>query len=336
MLTVLEHLPEGLLDVPARELDRVLAGPTLIHLPGRRPDPLFVSILLHGNEDVGLAAVQGLLARHAGRELPRALSLFVGNVAAARAGLRALPGQPDYNRVWPGAEDGGTPEHAMMAQVTEAMRARGVFASVDLHNNTGLNPHYACVNRLDARSLQLASLFSRTVVYFLRPRGVQSWAFSQFCPSVTCECGKTGDASGVAHASAFLDACLHLAEIPAHPVRDGDIHLFHTVATVKVPEACSIGFGAAAADLVFPAELDHLNFRELPAGTLLARRPGGADAGLEVWDERGRQVAGDFLAQAGDEIRLARPLMPSMLTLNEAVIRQDCLCYFMERYPLPR
>ena len=88
MLTVLDTLPERFLDTPARELHRVLPGPTLIHLPGRRPTPLFVSVLLHGNEDSGVVALQRVLRAHAGRELPRALSILVGNVAAAREGLR--------------------------------------------------------------------------------------------------------------------------------------------------------------------------------------------------------------------------------------------------------
>jgi hypothetical protein len=37
-----------------------------------------------------------------GYDLPRSLSLFVGNTAAAEQGVRHLPEQPDYNRVWPG------------------------------------------------------------------------------------------------------------------------------------------------------------------------------------------------------------------------------------------
>jgi hypothetical protein len=32
------------------------------------------------------------------------------------------------------------------------------------------------------------------------------------------------------------------------------------------------------------------------------------------------------------KIRLRVPVMPSMLTLDERVVRQDCLCYLMERY----
>ena len=59
-------------------------------------------MLLHGNEDTGLKAIQSLLADYRGRALPRALSLFVGNVQAAAQGQRHLEGQPDYNRVWPG------------------------------------------------------------------------------------------------------------------------------------------------------------------------------------------------------------------------------------------
>ena len=61
---------------------------------------MFVSVLLHGNEDTGLAAAQEVLRRHLSRELHRSLLLFVGNVAAAAANVRTLPGQADYNRVW--------------------------------------------------------------------------------------------------------------------------------------------------------------------------------------------------------------------------------------------
>ena len=34
------------------------------------------------------------------------------------------------------------------------------------------------------------------------------------------------------------------------------------------------------------------------------------------------------------QLRTRCGLMPSMLTLDERVIRQDCLCYIMERYDL--
>lgn len=332
-LTQLDTLPAGLLDRPAARLHEILPGPALIHLPGRRTPPLFVSVLLHGNEDTGWQAMQAVLRKYADSELPRALSLFIGNVAAAREGLRRLDGQPDYNRVWPGAEPPHPAEQAIMQQAVDAMRARGTFASVDIHNNTGLNPHYACVNRLEPHFLHLATLFSRIVVYFVRPLGVQSAAFAELCPAVTLECGKPGTPGSVEHAADFVEACLHLAEFPAHAVAAHDIDLFHTVATVKVPEAARFGFGAPQADIDFVPELDHYNFRELGHGDVLGRVRPGSGVALQVTDEAGTDVGARLFDYRDGHIVLKKRLMPAMLTRDERVIRQDCLCYLMERIP---
>ena len=332
MLTQYEALPPGLLDLPAARLGEVLPGPTLIHLPGRRTPPLFVSVLLHGNEDTGWLAAQSVLKKFASAELPRALSLFIGNVEAARTGLRRLDGQPDYNRVWPGGEEAHPAEAAMMQEVVDAMRARGVFASIDIHNNTGLNPHYACVNRLEQDFLHLAVLFSRIVVYFIRPRGVQSAAFAELCPAVTVECGKPGTPGRFEHAAAFKEASQHLCEFTAHPQPPHDVDLFHTVATVKIPEQLSFGFGAPDADIDFVPELDHYNFRELAHGDAWGRVRQGR---LLALDETGTDIGDRLFVYRKNEITLRRPLMPAMLTRDERVIRQDCLCYLMERIAYP-
>lgn len=334
MLNVIEHIPTGLLSAKTTELNALLGGPTLIHLRGRREPPLFVAVLLHGNEDTGFYAIQELLRAYRDQELPRALSLFIGNVAAAEHGQRHLDQQPDYNRVWPGAADDSSPEARMMQQIQAQMRQRGVFASIDVHNNTGLNPHYACINRLDDPFLHLASMFSRTAVYFLRPKGVQSLAFAALCPSVTLECGKVGHEHGSAHAREYILACLHLAQHPQHAIAPQDIDLFHTVATVKVRPGTGFSFGDADSALRFIDDLDHLNFRELPSGTLLARQAAGDVHVLEVIDEAGQQVTEHFLTSRDGAIRTTRPVMPSMLTMNAQAIRQDCLCYLMERLSL--
>lgn len=339
VLTVLERLPSRFFEVQARELPEILNGPTLVNLPGRREPALFVSILLHGNEDTGLLAMQRVLHRYLDSDgegvLPRALSLFIGNVAAAGRGLRRLDGQPDFNRIWPGTSEAEAPEMAMMCQVRDLMRERGVFASVDIHNNTGVNPHYACINRLGDPFFHLATLFGRTVVYFIRPTGVQSAAFAELCPAVTLECGKVGDRAGVEHAAQYVDACLHLAQIPEHPVAPHDIDLFHTVATVRIPEEVSFGFGGDALDVRLAPDLDHLNFRELPEGTALGWVTENCDRCLEVRDEFGESVGMRYFEVVDGELRTRVPLMPSMFTRDERVIRQDCLGYLMERYPLP-
>lgn len=333
MLTVVDALPEGFLATPARELHRVLTGATLIRLPGRRAPALFVSVLLHGNEDSGLAGVQQVLRDHAGRELPRALAVLVGNVGAAREGLRRLDGQPDYNRVWPGTvEHAHTAEAAAMAHAHRLVTEHGVFAALDIHNNTGINPHYGVVSRLDAATLHLALLFSRTVVWFRGLPGTQTASFAGIAPAVAVECGKPGQPANARAAADFIAAALHLAEFPVHDVREQDIDLYHSVAIVRLRPDVSFSFGDAAAQVRFSAQLDHMNFRELSAGAVFGHCEHAMP--LDVRDESGADVAAMFFASDAGRLCLQRPAMPAMLTLDERVVRQDCLCYLMERVPL--
>ncbi|MBL1265646.1 M14 family metallopeptidase [Candidatus Methylomicrobium oryzae] len=332
LFTQLDSLPAGLLDIDTVRLRALLPKPTLIHLAGRLDEPLFVSVLLHGNEPTGFMAVQRLLKKYRNRELPRSLALFLGNVDAAARDVRRLEHQPDYNRIWPGTELPASPETAMAAAVFEAMRERRPFASIDIHNNTGLNPHYACINRLDNRFLQLATLFGRLVVYFRRPTGVQSAAFAELCPSVTIECGRPGQQYGVDHAFEFLDSSLHLSALPEQPVHVGDIDLFHTVAQARIADHVSFSFSRSDSDLLLSEDLERMNFTEIAAGTVLGQvSKVPLSSLLLVQNEQGHDVAGQFFGLHNGTLQIIRPTMPSMLTLDERVIRQDCLCYLMER-----
>jgi hypothetical protein len=62
----------------------------------------------------------------------------------------------------------------------------------------------------------------------------------------------------------------------------------------------------------------------------------GGEGRLDVSDETGRPVFERYFAVRDGEIRTVTPVMPSMLTLDQRVIRQDCLGYLMERYSVPR
>ena len=330
MLNIYQHLPDGILQCEATELHQVLPGPSLIQLEGRHRQPLFISLLLHGNETTGWLAMRRVLHKYQAAELPRSICLFIGNVHAAKEGLRLLEGQPDYNRIWKGEGEG--PEAVMVRQVLEIMREQPPFASIDLHNNTGRNPHYACINRLENRFMHLASLFSRTVVYFIRPDSVQSMAFAGLCPAVTVECGKPGEPHGVEHAAEFVDACLHLSEFPEHDIAPHDIDLFHTVAVVKIPPQLSVGLPGDTADICLPGELDQLNFCELQPGVAMGSVSHEAvGAGFLATDEHGADVSERYFAIEEGRILTRLPVMPSMLTLDKTIIKQDCLCYLMER-----
>lgn len=329
-LNIRHDLPEDILRRPANRLYEVLNGPTLVHLKGKRKPPLFLSVLMHGNENTGWRVIQNILREH-GDHLPRALSIFIGNIKAARYGKRRLEKQPDFNRIWAGGGD--TSEHMIVKDVLRIMRRKGPFASIDIHNNTGINPHYACVNRLGAQYLQLARRFSRMVIYFTRPSGVQSLAFARFCPAVTLECGQPGDEIGIQLATKLVNEVMQLEAIPDASVSDSDIDLYHTVAVAKVPPKISISFDNKPADIRFIRGIEQLNFEEIPAGTVLAELQDNIIP-LDVMDEDGHPVTMQYFAAEDQKLKTRTALMPSMLTTNEHIVRQDCLCYLMERYKL--
>ena len=337
MLDVYDRLPEGLLDLESDQLYKVFKRPTLIHLQGDRQPPLFVSILLHGNETTSWLAMRELLRKYQNpsqnqsqnQTLPRSLSLFIGNVSAARHRLRHLPNQPDYNRIW---QSGDSPEHRMAQQVIDEMRSRGVFASIDVHNNTGRNPHYGCITHLEKDFRKLARLFSKTVVYYTSPKTVQSFAFGQFCPSIVVECGQPDVPDGTTHALEFIETCLNLDSFDSLPDSFiDDIDLFHTVAIVKIPEEINFSFeDNPQDDITFPDGMDCLNFCELPIGANFGKAK-TEKAYLSALSEDGEEKSDRFFQIKNGEIILKKSVMPSMLTLNTAIVRQDCLCYLMQR-----
>jgi len=331
MLNIINTIPEGLLDLTAPELHTLLPGPSLLHLNGHRKEPVFVSVLLHGNEHTGWESMRKLLNQYKGTVLPRSLSVFIGNVEAARHNQRFLDHQPDFNRIW---NIGDSPEHKMMQEVAAQMEQRNVFLSIDIHNNTGKNPHYACINNTYSQFLQIATLFSRTVVYFIRPKGVQSMTFAELCPAVTIECGTSGEASGIEQACEFVNTCLNLEVISDHTVKIKDLDLYHTVAIVKFPEDISFGFDPGDYDLWLDKRIEECNFSEIPVGTSFGRVQTGVRKVLDIRDEQGNEVSEQYFCIDNGDLKSRRTIVPAMITVNTDVIRKDCFCYIMERYPL--
>lgn len=330
---VLDHVPDGFLDCPAARVSQLLRKPTLFDLPGRDPRPLFVSTLLHGNEDSGLIAVQEVLRRHASRGLPRSLLLFIGNVEAAAQNLRMTPEQPDFNRIWPGTEKAPSPHTRMAQWVYDHAARRNIFASIDIHNNTGFNPHYSCIARLEPQFIALALLFSRLIVRSQRPVGTLTNAFAALTPAITVECGRAGGEtgkSGARHAAELLEAALSIAHLPEQAPAAHDVELLRTFAIVKTPQGASFSFDGAEADFQFRADLDRLNFSELAAGESFGRL-GAKGVRLDIFPGDSDHAREAYFDYADGEIRLRRAAIPAMLTQDPRAIRGDCLCYLMHR-----
>jgi len=319
------------MNVPASELWRHLRGPSLFRVPGRQIQPLFVSALLHGNEDTGWQAVQAVLRQHRATLLPRPLVIFVGNIAAAKAGVRTLPRQEDFNRAWPGTPHPDTPLARLMRGLVETIRRETPFASIDIHNNTGHNPHYACVNSCEETHLHLARLFSRTIVYFEHPVGVQSAALATICPAVTIECGRADEESGVTHAAEFISSVLAIHHFPDHPVPDGDLDLMQTFAIIKIPKDASFSYDGTDADFRLRPDLDRLNFAELEPGTIFGTLGAARSRRLDIVAAESKRAVGGYFEYVRGEIRLSERAVPAMLTTDPNAVRLDCLGYLMHR-----
>ena len=333
-LHIIDEVPDRLLEVSPQELHQVLPGPTLLRIPGQKEPPLFICTLLHGDEPTGFLAVQQLLKHYHAQEkpLPRSVWLFLGNIAAARDNVRHLPDQPDYNRIWKG---GPLPEHRLVEQVLEILNANKPFAGVDIHNTSGKNPHYTCVNKLEGPFLNLGRLFSPTIVYFTRPEEVISRALAELCPAITVESGLARDPFGVDHVLDFLEQCLALETLPDATDNPAESRIYHSIARIEVPANCRIGYGEACreADFSFVENLESMNFVQQPENTLLGWRR-NPDLKLSVVGEHGEDVSEGFISYQDEEIRLIRSVVPSMFTTFVPNVLDDCLGYLMQRYSL--
>jgi len=326
MLNEMNHIPDEFLDTSAENLHRILPAPTLFHLPGINPQPLFLCTLLHGNETTGLYAIQRLLKKYQDRPLPRAISLFIGNIAAARENQRRLDNQDDYNRIWPGSHHNDSPEKDMMQTVTHIMKKKKPFASIDIHNNTGKNPHYGCINILNPHGLVLASEFSDIAVYFTDPKGVQSSAFSDFCPAVVLECGQSSDRSGEDHALSYLEKILQIDNLSSQ--NSNNLKLYHTIARVLIPKTVTIG--DTRSDLCLNHQLEEKNFHLIQPGTEFASVNSTKEKLITVCSESHEDITDEYITTEENKFLFKKTITLAMFTTNEQAIRQDCVCYFME------
>lgn len=305
-LSVEHSLPASLANLPATALADELGGPTLFDLRKPNRPPLFVSVLIHGNEVSGWDAVRTLFP-----EITDASTLlFLGNLQAAARGLRALPGRVDFNRVW---EQGASTEASVAAEVTAYVKAAGPRLALDIHNTTGDNPPYSVVCRSDPETLALAGAFSNHALLATQPHGFQTRRFAQFCTAMTIEVGIPGDPAGKTRATAFLQTLL--ADGPRRGARlPASLSLYETAARVTLAEGA-----------VLDPDMQRFNFRTAPAGTALTR-----SGGLRATTDDDRDLGGEYFGTNNGVAVLKRPTMLAMYTGEEEAARRDCLCYFLE------
>lgn len=326
-----EDIGPGDIPVDAIEWLRRLGGPTLIHVAGRdRSRSRVVATLLHGNEPSGTRAISRFLREDLHPMVD--IVFFIGAVETALADggfvHRALPGHRDMNRCWrpPWQEHEGIVAEAVL----EHLRAAAPECLVDLHNNTGHNPAYGVAFHLGHAERSLVSIFADRVVHTPIELGTLVEGALSLCPSVTIECGRSGDEAADEAAWRGLVELID-REVIDFDRPDRDVSVLVDPVRIRLQPGTRLAFAdvpAPEADVTIASDVDRHNFEALAPGVLLGwlredcewpfYTEGAADDG-----DRSREL----IAHRGDRLETARALVPIMMTTDPAVALSDCLFY---------
>ena len=331
-LKIIDHIPEGFWEIQPSEITTLINNPTLIHLRGKEDQPFFVSVLLHGNEYSGLLILQNILKKYRDQILPRSLIVFVANPKACAKGVRHLEDQPDFNRIWKG---GSSYEELLVKPVLQYVKDHQIQGAIDIHNNTGRNPIYACINKRKEEFVKLAQVFSVNIVYFTKPDTVLSKALSEICPAVVLECGLPGHIQGIDSGVHLIENILDVEEKwKQNKVKENSI--YHTYATLYIAPDSHLSFHPEPflkdKGLCFIKEWDKLNFKQLQAGTFLGKVSDSKQ--IKLIDHQGKNIFDQFFSIIENNLTVKTAFIPGMLTQDIQVAQSDCLGYVMEKIPL--
>ncbi len=308
-----------------------LGGPTLLTLDGEdQARTRGVATLLHGNEPSGLRALLAYL-RSEHRPATRVVC-FVGAVAAAHHppgfAHRMRPGRRDLNRCFQppfAGEDG-----AVAGEALRLLREARCEALVDLHNNTGHNPAYGVGTGVDAARLNLASLFAERYVCTDLRLGSLIEATSEDFPTITVECGRSGEPAADRAASEGLARYLRAPALETRRVEAPRMTVFADPIRVCVRPGLRLAFGrgpAAGADLTLADDIDAYNFSAvLPGAPVGWLGPRGLWP-LEARGADGEDVSQDLFVARDGRLETRRGLVPIMMTTDPVVAAADCLFY---------
>jgi hypothetical protein len=312
---------------------RELGGPVLLRVPGRDPTRVrAVATLLHGNEPSGPRAVHAWL--RSGAEPAVDMLIFLGAVDTALAeptmSFRFLPGQRDLNRCFRPPFTG--PEGVVAAELLERLRDACPEALVDIHNNSGHNPAYGVGLRAGAVELTLAGLFSRRYVQSDLMLGALVEGTAHDFPSITVECGRSGDPAADAVARAGLEAFGGREQLEVDRLPEG-IELFVDPMRVGLRPGLRLAFGdgpAPGADLTMSADVDRHNFDALPPGTPIGWLGESGTWPLLTMATDGGEHSTELFVQRNGKLETRREIVPIMMTTSPAAALADCLFYVVQ------
>jgi hypothetical protein len=334
-----DGLPDELLDLTDLELLRAVGKPTLLRIPGTGEQaPRAIACLLHGDESTGYHATLTVLRRR--RTYPFDLYVLIGNVRAALAehgyGHRFLDDQEDFNRVW-GLGEPTTQMRRAADGMLDILTGAGLESLVDVHNNTGDNPFYAIVTRERPEVINLATLFTTTLLSWDLDAHTLMEALHDDCAAIAVECGMPGRPESHAFAVDALRRYLGAPPIATdRVVRDFDMLAGLRKVTVRPEVRFTFGGNLSEdVDFVVAEDADVHNFVEVPEGHVVGLVHPGAALPLRAVTAAGDDVTAEHFHVVDGAVLTSIPTTPVMMTRTVEAARKDCLFYVATELPPP-
>ena len=344
MLQYFEGVPDFFADAEKDDFEilKTLKKPTLIRLKGKSSgEALFVSCLIHGDEESGWKAVRAFL----GQPTACAWDLYfsIGNIPAALWGKgheqRVVPPDgEDYNRCWD-IEQATGPLAKSARELLDFLKTKKLRGSLDIHNTTGRNPPFCVIADSNEALLTLASQFSDRIIHSPL-NGTLTRAMGDLCPSLTVECGIRGEKSSEEVAKKSLKRFLEIFGAPTRPTLERkEYRLFKDPERVLIPKEISIGVEGESSeprDFMIARGLDRFNFNRVPPGTLLGTlrsperelpfRHKNPNSPLPT----NSRLIDTYFRKEGNRVVSKAPFTPIMMSLSERAIHLDCFFYLGE------
>jgi hypothetical protein len=308
-----------------------LGGPAWINVAGRdRSRCRAVSTLLHGNEPSGVRALHRWLCE--GAEPATDVALFVGAVATALEppgfAYRVLPGEQDLNRCWLPPHPGR--EGALASAVLERVAEVRPEALIDVHNNTGHNPPYGVGPDAGIPELTLVALFGRRFVHSDLTLASLVEGTRAVCPSVTIECGRSGDPAADRVALDGIRRFLGLESLGLDAAGWPAVQVLGDPVRVGVRNGIELAFGESPhpnADLTVVGDVDRHNFEMIPEGVHIGWVRSRDGWPVEALGADGRDRSRDLFVVRDGMLETRVPIMPIMMTTDARNALLDCLFY---------
>lgn len=307
-----------------------LGGPTWIEIPGKDSSRRRAIVtLLHGNEPSGIKAIHELLKN---RTRPATdLGILIASVDAAlhepHFSHRFIPGEKDLNRCFsPPYED----NQAKLAEnIVKTLSDYSPEAVIDTHNTSSHSEPFSVSVRQDVRTLELASLFTDSLIVIDQQLGTLLEYLDPLIPIVTVEFGGFMDPN----ADRLARELLHRFIVTNH-LDQGDprsLNLLTHPLRLETEQHLTVTYSSSIdeyADLTMLNTIDQLNFRTIEPGVTLGWFRTDRHHNLVARDSLGNDKYTEYFGQQDGLLTNLVPMTLFMATTDPVVANTDCLLYF--------